>query len=277
MSWFLPISICDMMEHMKELVLKIQSCRIFMTEGNSRISKRSPGHGTCDCGKCKCDVGWSGEACQYPIKCDLTQKISKQMCKNSQDVICSNAGTCHCGRCKCDNSDGNGLIYGKFCECDDRECIDDETEEAMGSVTVETVTARLVGMEINANSSVTSPPGKASEDAHLQMAKSAATEEHVFVVNVLATMLIPLGTGEISMGTRASAMRGTVELCMIDTLMISVQTNPMAAQAQTQGFDVVCPNIHHFYDLLEHLKGPTDQKLQDLQNTGHLLSVQEES
>lgn len=46
----------------------------------------------------------------------------------------------------------------------------------MGSVTVETVTARLVGMEINANSSVTSPPGKANEDAHLQMAKSAATE-----------------------------------------------------------------------------------------------------
>lgn len=46
----------------------------------------------------------------------------------------------------------------------------------MGSVTVETVTARLVGMEINASSSVTSPPGKASEDAHLQMAKSVATE-----------------------------------------------------------------------------------------------------
>ena len=41
---------------------------------------------------------------------------------------------------------------------------------------METVTARLVGMEINANSSVTSPPGRASEDAHLQMAKSAVTE-----------------------------------------------------------------------------------------------------
>ncbi|XP_009876318.1 PREDICTED: integrin beta-like protein 1, partial [Apaloderma vittatum] len=51
------------------------------------------------------------------------------MCKNSQDIICSGAGTCQCGRCKCANSEGNGLVYGKFCECDDRECIDDETEE----------------------------------------------------------------------------------------------------------------------------------------------------
>lgn len=39
------------------------------------------------------------------------------------------AGTCQCGRCKCVNSGGSGLVYGKFCECDDRECIDDETEE----------------------------------------------------------------------------------------------------------------------------------------------------
>lgn len=95
--------------------------------------------------------------------------------------------------------------------------------EAMGSVTVETVTARLVGMEINASSSVTSPPGKANEDAHLQMAKSVATEEHVYVVNVLAMMLIRLGTGETFMGTRANVMKGTAELFMIDTLMISVQ------------------------------------------------------
>jgi len=38
-------------------------------------------------------------------------------------------GTCQCGRCKCANPEGNGLVYGKFCECDDRECIDDETDE----------------------------------------------------------------------------------------------------------------------------------------------------
>lgn len=48
--------------------------------------------------------------------------------------------------------------------------------QAMASVTVETATVLLVGMETNVNSSVTSAHGKASGDAHLQMAKSAATE-----------------------------------------------------------------------------------------------------
>lgn len=46
----------------------------------------------------------------------------------------------------------------------------------MASVTVETVTVLLVGMETDVNSNVTSAHGKAGEDAHLQMAKSAATE-----------------------------------------------------------------------------------------------------
>lgn len=95
--------------------------------------------------------------------------------------------------------------------------------EAMESVTVETVTARLVGMAINVNSSVISPPGRASEDAHLQMAKSAVTEGLVCVVNVLATMLTQLETGEIFTGTPVSVMKGTVGPSMTDTLMTSVQ------------------------------------------------------
>lgn len=41
---------------------------------------------------------------------------------------------------------------------------------------METVTVRLVGMEINVNSSVTSPLGRSRKDAHLQMAKSAVIE-----------------------------------------------------------------------------------------------------
>lgn len=60
--------------------------------------------------------------------------------------------------------------------------------EDTGSVTVETATVRLVGMEINVNSSVTSPHGRLRRDAHLQMAKSAATEEHAFAVNAHVMM-----------------------------------------------------------------------------------------
>lgn len=95
--------------------------------------------------------------------------------------------------------------------------------QAMESVTVETVTVRLVGMEINVNSSVTSPPGRSRKDAHLQMGKSAATEAHVYVGSVHAMMLTQLVTGEIFMEILANVMKETAKQCMIDTLMTSVQ------------------------------------------------------
>lgn len=95
--------------------------------------------------------------------------------------------------------------------------------EAMGSVTVETVTARLVGMETNANSSATSPSGKASADAQLPTAESAVTEGLACVVNVLATMSIQLGTGETFTGTPVSVTKGTAELSMTGIPMTSVQ------------------------------------------------------
>lgn len=95
--------------------------------------------------------------------------------------------------------------------------------EAMGSVTVETVTARLVGMEINANSSATSPPGRASEDALPQMAKSAVTEGPVCVGNVRAMMLIPPEIGVTFMGTPVSVTNETADPSMIDTRMTSAQ------------------------------------------------------
>ncbi|KPP61662.1 hypothetical protein Z043_120215 [Scleropages formosus] len=52
------------------------------------------GNGTCDCGKCVCEDGWYGEACQYRDNCDLSQRMSKELCRNPQGVICSNAGEC---------------------------------------------------------------------------------------------------------------------------------------------------------------------------------------
>lgn len=66
--------------------------------------------------------------------------------------------------------------------------IRERSVEAMASVTVETATVLLVGMETNVNSSVTSAHGKANGDVHLQMAKSAATEEPVCVGSATVTM-----------------------------------------------------------------------------------------
>lgn len=95
--------------------------------------------------------------------------------------------------------------------------------EAMESVTVETVTARLVGMEINVNSSVTSAHGRVSGDAHLQMARSAATEAHVSVASAPAMTWIPQEIGVTSMETPASVTREVAMPCTTDTRMISVQ------------------------------------------------------
>lgn len=41
-------------------------------------------------------------------------------------------GTCHCGSCMCNNDDHKGLVTGPFCECDDSECLDEETGEVCG-------------------------------------------------------------------------------------------------------------------------------------------------
>ena len=52
------------------------------------------------------------------------------------------------------------------------------------------------------------------------------------------------------------------------------QTNPTAAQAQTQGSNLACPSIHPICGLLEHVKGPD---MQGLHNTGQQQDVQKES
>uniref|UniRef100_A0A6Q2YJE5 Integrin beta-like protein 1 n=1 Tax=Esox lucius TaxID=8010 RepID=A0A6Q2YJE5_ESOLU len=94
--------------------------------------KTCGGHGECYCGKCECDEGRYGEACQYQEDCNLTRKKSKELCRNPQGVVCSNAGSCQCGSCMCHNPDGRGLITGQFCECDDSECLDEDTGEVCG-------------------------------------------------------------------------------------------------------------------------------------------------
>lgn len=94
---------------------------------------------------------------------------------------------------------------------------------AMESVTVETVTAWLVGMEINVNSSVTSAHGRAKRDARLQMARSVATEEPAYVVNVRVMMWILQVNGEMFMVIPVNVTRETVIQRMTDMQMIFAQ------------------------------------------------------
>jgi len=44
-------------------------------------------------------------------------------------------GTCHCGSCMCHNPNGKGLISGRYCECDDSECLDEDSGEMCGGMT----------------------------------------------------------------------------------------------------------------------------------------------
>lgn len=44
-------------------------------------------------------------------------------------------GTCKCGSCMCHNPDGKGLISGRYCECDDSECLDEDSGEVCGGMT----------------------------------------------------------------------------------------------------------------------------------------------
>ncbi|KAG7198720.1 hypothetical protein KM043_001711 [Ampulex compressa] len=75
------------------------------------------GHGSNECGLCKCDVGWSGESCD----CDVSSPEDNGLqciARNSTDV-CSNRGECVCGACSCDAG-----YKGQFCECSPCDKID---------------------------------------------------------------------------------------------------------------------------------------------------------
>uniref|UniRef100_A0ACB8FJV5 Uncharacterized protein n=1 Tax=Sphaerodactylus townsendi TaxID=933632 RepID=A0ACB8FJV5_9SAUR len=174
------------------------------------------------------------------MTCSLTRKKSNELCKNSQDIICSNAGTCLCGRCKCDNLEGNGLIHGKYCECDDRECIDEETGEMCtghgkcycGNCYCEPgwhgdkceLQCDITPWEIKKR--CTSPDGKICSNRgmeHYRGTQGITGQVPVYAESAHVMTLTQQETGEISMETLVSAMNETARQSMTDTQTISVQ------------------------------------------------------
>uniref|UniRef100_A0A3B4FZI4 Integrin beta-like protein 1 n=1 Tax=Pundamilia nyererei TaxID=303518 RepID=A0A3B4FZI4_9CICH len=82
------------------------------------------GRGKCNCGICICEAIEPGKF--FGPRCECHDWV----CATYNGKTCN--GTCHCGSCMCDNEDNRGMVTGRFCECDDSECLDEETGEICG-------------------------------------------------------------------------------------------------------------------------------------------------
>ncbi|CAG2117865.1 unnamed protein product, partial [Medioppia subpectinata] len=111
------------------------------------ITNTCSGRGFCECGKCNCFVGFSGDYCQYDdsnchpdndknfkicngngrcleAKCNCSKGFTGKYCDcptdnqtcttttNGQQQVCSGEGKCVCGQCECNTSSQTG----KYCQ-----------------------------------------------------------------------------------------------------------------------------------------------------------------
>lgn len=83
---------------------KFCECDDFTCRRHSGLPCSGPDHGICECGKCVCKWGWSGEACECPD--------SKENCYPPDfSEECMGRGSCECGVCKCKEN-----YSGKYCD-----------------------------------------------------------------------------------------------------------------------------------------------------------------
>ncbi|XP_035253027.1 integrin beta-3-like isoform X1 [Anguilla anguilla] len=84
------------------------------------------GNGTYECGACQCDAGWLGPRCECA---EGEYSLSEQdNCSPPSSgppeaqPICNGRGDCICGQCIC-HASSFGKVWGRYCECDNFNCL----------------------------------------------------------------------------------------------------------------------------------------------------------
>lgn len=88
-------------------------------ETNSPICNN--GNGTYECGVCKCNDGHLGPRCECSVE-DYRPSDDVNCIQQENSAVCSGRGDCLCGQCVC-RSNEFGQVWGKYCECDDFNCL----------------------------------------------------------------------------------------------------------------------------------------------------------
>lgn len=81
----------------------------------------SNGNGTYECGVCQCHQGRMGPRCECSQE-DYSSSDDANCVPKSGGSMCSGRGDCLCGQCSCHANDF-GQVWGKYCECDDFNCL----------------------------------------------------------------------------------------------------------------------------------------------------------
>lgn len=84
------------------------------------------GNGTYECGVCQCHPGWLGPHCEC-AEGDYSLSEQDNCSPPGSDPlhappICNGRGDCVCGECVC-HASSYGKVWGRFCECDNFNCL----------------------------------------------------------------------------------------------------------------------------------------------------------
>lgn len=81
----------------------------------------SNGNGTYECGVCQCHQGRLGPRCECTLE-EYSPSDDNNCIPKPGSPLCNGRGDCLCGQCSC-HSSGFGQVWGKYCECDDFNCL----------------------------------------------------------------------------------------------------------------------------------------------------------